>query len=399
MNTETRAVIGSTEPAAMLAEARRWHADDAPDTTAPWDLPLWTHPELKAAAESRAASAGGLVVSSGGTTGRPKLTVQAPDLGVPKVLAHWRPLAPGDVLLNLFSAGKMWGAQYFYNAVATQCRSMVAPMGALSAEEFPEWADELVRMRVNALAGAPNVLAGFAETVRAAGVDLPVRTIIWSGEPMTPARSATIRSAFPDAGLWGNYGSIETFVIGVSRPECDLGRVHLLPGQLLEPDDDGALLTRTGDGWPVPAVRFRLGDRIRPVACTCGDGDAFEVVARADDKLKIYGGMVRTGDILNNAGTVENVDEAQLVVYRDPDVPSAVVGLRVCFAGRGADAAEVRASLVSCIEDLGILDGHTPGALVVDQVADVERNPRTGKVIPVLWRSARDLTEVRGEHA
>ena len=324
--------------------------------------PPWTHTELGAVAAARGRAAGGLVVCSGGTTAQPKLTVIAPDLGVPRVLARWRPLRTGDVLLNLFSTGKMWGAQYFYNALAVQCRAMVAPMGALDSAEFDEWVDDIIGLQVNAIAGAPNVLARFADTVRASGVDLPIRTVIWAGEPMTRSRVAAIRAAFPAAGLWGNYGSIETFVVGVSYPECRLGALHLLPDQFLEPHDDGALLTRVGEGWPVPALRFRLGDRISPGDCPCGAGDAFEVAGRADDNFKLCGGMVRAGDVLANAAQVDGVDDVQLVLYRDPDVPAAVIGIRLRYTGANADAAMVRDHLVHSIEDLEIADGHSPEA-------------------------------------
>jgi len=389
--------IGSIEPARILSEARRWRADEVAALGAaarPTDLPPWTHPQLQSAAAARAHDAGGLVVCSGGTTGAPKLTVLAPDLGVPRVLAAWRPLGPGDVLLNLFPTGKMWGAQYFYNALAVQCRSAVAPIGALRPEEFGEWADVIVGLGITALAGSPNVLARFADMVRDAGVRLPVRAVLWSGEPMTRPRVDAIRSAFPRAGLWGNYGSIETFVIGVSYPECRLGALHLLPDQCLEPDDGGALLTRVGDGWPSPALRFRLGDRIRHIECPCGVGDAFEVLGRADDNVKLYGGMVRVGDVLAHAAAVPGVDEAQVVLYRDPDVPSAIVGMRLCYAGPNPDPDGVRERIVRALEDLDILDRHTPEAFVVSRVTDVERNPKTQKVVPLLWRSARNLAEM-----
>lgn len=390
--------IGSVRTDDLLAEAARWSEESprhgvCPSAATP---PPWTLERLQAAAEDRARADGGFVVASGGTNGRPKLTVLAPDLGVGRVLANWRPLRPGDRLLNLFSTGRMWGAHYFYNAVAVHSRSTVAPMGALSPEEFTEWADTVVGMGVTALAGAPNVLARFAETVRGAGVTLPIRSVIWSGEPMTRARAEAIRSAFPEAGLWGNYGSIETFVVGVSRPKCRLGALHLLPGQLLEPQEEGALLTRTGDGWPVPAWRFRLGDRIRPAECPCGEGDAFEVTGRADDRFKLYGGMVRIGEVLDCALLVKGVHEAQLILHADPYVPSAVVGMCLRYTGPLHDAAQVREALLRGIEDLEVCDRHTPEAVAVEHVADMERNPRTNKVLPVVRRTAENLTDVTG---
>ncbi|MFI7273047.1 AMP-binding protein [Streptomyces sp. NPDC049879] len=385
--------IGSADTAARLGVHGGEYGDGpgAADREAPWD-----HARLRELTEERARSAGGVFVASGGTSGTPKLTVMAPDLGVPGVVAHWRPLGPGDVLLNLFSTGRMWGAHYFYNALATACHGTVAPMGALHPEEFGQWVDIIRDMRVNALAGAPNVLARFAGAALAAGVELPVRAVLWAGEPMTRARAATLGAAFPEAGLWGNYGSIETFVIGTSRPGCRLGTLHLLPGQLLELEDDGALLTRVGDGWPAPARRFRLGDRLRAAACPCGTDDAFEVVGRADDNVKLCGGMVSLGEVHERAGRVDGVDDTQLVCYHDPEVPSAVLAMRLRYTGRHRDAAALRAVLVGAMEDLELCDRHTPEAFTVEHVAEVERSPRTHKVLPVVWRPAGDLAGVAG---
>jgi phenylacetate-CoA ligase len=272
-------------------------------------------------------------------------------------------------------------------------------MGALSPVEFADWADSLAGMKVNAVAGAPNMLARFAEMVVRSGLHLPVRAVIWAGEAMTDARVSAIREAFPGAGLWGNYGSIETFVIGVSWPACGLGAIHLLPDQLLEPDDDGALLTRVGEGWPVPALRFRLGDRIGPADCACGAGDAFRVLGRADDNFKIFGGMVRAGEVLENASRIEGVDDVQLVLYHDPEVASAVVGLRLRYTGRNTDTTTVRGRLVHSIEDLEILERHTPEAIAVDHVPDVQRSANTNKVIPVLRQPASDLAGMGEERS
>lgn len=362
-----------------------------PPPEATGDGTPWTHRDLAAVATARARRAGGLLVCSGGTTGRPRITAIAPDLGVPRVFARWQPLGPGDVLLNLFSVGKMWGAQYFYNAFALHSRAAVAPMGALSPAEVREWGPDLVGLGVTAIAGAPNVLARFADAVRRAGLRLPVRAVLWSGEPMTRSRQDAIRAAFPGAGLWGNYGSIETFVIATSGPGCRLGAVHLLPDQFVEPDDGGALLTRHGDGWPTAARRFRLGDRIAATDCPCGEPDAFELLGRADDSFKLGGGMIEAGVVLRMVAALDGVDDVQLVLYRDPRVPAAVVGMRVRYTGANVNAAGVREQLVRGYEDLAVLDQHTPEAVVVEHVTSLARHPATDKVVPMLWASAEEL--------
>lgn len=384
-------------PVADIAlEARRWNdvADDVRDLD---DLQPWDMTDLRNAMRRQATTDGGTVVLSGGTTGAPKLSVIAPDMGVPRLLATWRPLGPGDVLLNLFAMGRMWGAHYYYNTLAAYSSCTVAPVGALHPHEVAEWVPALTELGVTALAGAPNVLARFATAIHDTGADLPVRTVIWSAEPMTPPRAATIRAAFPAAGLWANYGSIETFPIGVNKPDCPLETMHLLPGQLLEPSERGALLTRVGTGWPAPAVRFRLGDRVRPVDCRCGEADAFEVLGRTDDRFKLCGSMLGAADILQRATGVDGVEEAQLVLYRDVTTPTVVTRLCLRYTGAATDPGVVRTGLVGSVARLAAVDRHTPEAVAVERVADVERNPRTNKVLPVLWRDAAPVANMSTE--
>jgi phenylacetate-coenzyme A ligase PaaK-like adenylate-forming protein len=356
---------------------------------------IWGPEELRAAAAELAVRRGGLAVSSGGTTGKPKLTLIAPDMGIPRLRETWDPLAPGDVLLNLFSAGRMWGAHHFYNTLAFHSCAVAAPIGSLSDADVDQWAATLADLGVTALAGAPNVLARIARRMVESGIALPVRTVIWSGEPMTPARLAAIQSAFPKAETWANYGSIETFVIGVNWPVCPADTVHLLPDQLLELDEERALLTRFGEGWPAPAVRYRLGDRLRETRCACGRGDAFNVAGRADDGFKLYGSRFRVGDLLAQAALIAGVEEAQVVLERDPDEPNAVAAMRLRYTGFETDPTLVGATLAERVHGLGFVAGHSPGAVGAEHADDLERSPKTNKVLPVVWTRALDREATR----
>lgn len=362
-----------------------------------WSTPglPWTHDDLTVASAGLATRRGGFVVASGGTTGDPKIITLSPDLGVPRVIDSWRPFGVGDVMLNLFPTGRLWGAHYFYNAVATNLKAIAVPMGALGPDDLSDWIDVIRDLKVTALAGAPNVVAGFADMLLREKIRLNIRSIVWSGEPLTPGHVKRIKQSFPKAGFWGNYGSIETFVIGVSHDTCRLGVLHLLPGQCLEIDDHGALLTRSGDGWPVPAWRFRLGDRIATASCTCGNKYGFEILGRADDAFKLYGGRVRIGDLLRNATSIQGVVGAQAILYRDPDVPAAIMGLVVRYTGQ-RHPLEVRQELVSSLQDLTICDRHTPEAIRIEKVGALDVHPRTLKVLPVIWREARHLDELTG---
>ncbi|MEV4195607.1 AMP-binding protein, partial [Streptomyces toxytricini] len=226
------------------------------------DLAVSGPAEILAASRQETAAEGGIVLSSGGTTGPPKITFVRYGQAVGRLSARWRPLGPDSVLLNMFSPGRMWASHYYMQALAEGSRCRVVPSGPLEPGELDYWLDVFAGLGVDAVAGTPSGLVELAEGMLESGRTLPVRTVVWMAEPWTEPAEKTVRAAFPDAGFWGNYGSVETYVVATNTPDCDLRVLHLMPDQVLEPDDGGALLSRAGTGWTVPVVRYRLGDRL-----------------------------------------------------------------------------------------------------------------------------------------
>lgn len=339
--------------------------------------------DVTALSRALAAADGGQVVASGGTTGQVKITTIAHHQGIPRLLRTWRPLRTGDVLLNLFRAGRLWGAHYFYNALAAQCSASVLPMGPVGADELPDWLGTFADAGVTALAGPPSVLADFAAATGPGRLD--VSTVIWVGEPMTAARRNAVAAAFPRARLWGNYGSIETYVVAANDPACDPSVLHLLPDQVLEVDGERTLLTRAGDGWPVPVRRYRLGDRVERAGCPCRRGDAFRVLGRTDDRVKFWNTLLRLGDVLAVARSCPGVEDAQLVLTPDRRDPAAIAAVEVRHVGHAPD---LRDHLLRRVYALAAIAAAQPGAVAVTRAGRLARNDRTGKVTPYLTQES-----------
>jgi phenylacetate-coenzyme A ligase PaaK-like adenylate-forming protein len=351
--------------------------------------------EIFAVSRRLTASGGSAVMSSGGTTGRPKLTFVAHDQGIGRLFAQWRPLAPGDVLLNVFTPGRLWASHYYMQTLAERSCCHVVPAGPFGADEVGTWLGIFQEIGVNAVAGTPTALADLAAGVRNSGDDLGIRKVIWMAEPWSAAKVRAVRMAFPHADFWGNYGSVETFVIATNDPSCDMSVLHLMPDQLLELDDRGALLTRAGSGWTVPTVRYRLGDRLAAADCGCGRPGGLRVVGRADDAIKLYGSLFGIGEILQGVREHTGVTDAQLVLTRGPDASSAVSQMDVHFTG-AADPADVRRQLLGAWVDLPVIAAHYPDALLVSRVERLERITRTNKVPPMIWREARPREDMPG---
>ncbi|MFI6642982.1 AMP-binding protein [Streptomyces sp. NPDC050504] len=341
---------------------------------------------------SRAASRGGgaSVMSSGGTTGRPKLTYVAHHQALERLLREWRPLAPGDTLLNLFTPGRMWASHYYMQSLAERVGCDTVPTGPYGPGEVADWLGIFQEVGVNTLAGTPTSLADFARGVLdgGSGGAPKVEKLIWMAEPWAPAQERAVRAAFPGVRLWGNYGSVETYVMATNTPACDLQVLHLMPDQLIESDDAGALLSRAGDGWTVPTVRYRLGDRVAAAACRCGRGDGLRVLGRADDAVSVHSVVVRVAEVLDLVRAHPGVREAQLVLTRadgEGRAAHTVGELCVRYAGDAA-ADEVRQLVLRGFYHLGAVARGHPEAVTAQAVARVERVGRTDKIPAAVWR-------------
>jgi len=381
-------MIGAVPWDALRDQARRNAAAGAPavpDTAAGLaDLPVTGPDEIFAVSHAVTRQTGALLLSSGGTTGQPKLTYVAYHQALDRLLRQWRPLVGGDLLLNLFTPGRLWASHYYMQALAQRCGADVAPFGPITPEEVDGWLPTLRRLGVNAVAGTPTALADLARGVLDAGATTPIEKIIWMAEPWTEEKVTIVRKAFPQVQLWGNYGSVETYVIATNTPTCDTSVLHLMPDQVLEPDDAGALLSRVGDGWTVPTVRYRLGDRVATATCGCGRPDALRVLGRADDAIKLHGALVGIGAVLDIVRTAPGVRDAQLLLRRAVGERHSVSAVTVHYTG-DADPAAVRTRLLHQFYDLGVVAQHHPTAIAVEQVPQLRRVDRTNKIPPMIW--------------
>ena len=234
------------------------------------------------------------------------------------VLAEWRPLGPDDVLANLAMPGRLWSAHFFYNRVAERAGADVIGLGDIDEPEMGQWLDFLARHRVSALAGTPSQLGAVLRHCARAGHPLArqLRTAIWFGEPLDDALLERLGEIAPELGLWGNYGSTETWVIGHNGPACDRGTFHVLPHQHVEIDGGRVLVTTLSPQAVSPIIRYRIGDRGRWVACSCGrPGAALRVLGREDSLVKFAGTLVSPQELVAVATSLEGVSAAQVALH------------------------------------------------------------------------------------
>ncbi len=298
----------------------------------------------------------------------------------------WRPLLPGSVLLNLFHPTRQWAAHYYVHALAAFSHCTVLPAGPFEPRDIADWLVTFQESGVDAVAGPPSVLADLARGVLDSGGELPVRTLIWMAEPWTYTRRTVVAAAFPEAGFWGNHGSVDTYVVAANTPDCDANVLHLLPNQVLEPDPKGALLTRIGGGWTVPLLRYRTGDLVAPSRCRCGEPDGLRVVGRGADSIKLFGTLTGVGEVLRVLRALPGVRQAQLILTGPDRGLRVATALEARYVGE-ADEGLVLGHLLAEFDDLRDVVRQHPEALLARRVGRLIRSPASGSIRPVIWRT------------
>lgn len=358
-------------------------------------LPPLTKEELNTALEELrapggSAGRGSYLFGSGGTMSVPRLSLLPGHMFVPDIMDRWAPLAPDDVLVNLFTPGRTWSAHYFYNALAAALGATVIPFGGIGDEELDSWLDYFADQGVTALAGTPSTLQRVLAHCAATGRTPAVRTVIWVGEAYDDVTAALVAQVLPEAAVWGNYGSTETWVVGTNGPACATDVFHPLPYQHVELENDGAVLVTCCHSDTInPLLRYRVGDRGEFTLCPCGEGSpALRVLGRADSHFKFLGMLVSPEELVGLALTVEDVQAAQVALIGDDgDSKRIEIRVRPTDAERPGLSDRVRHAVVSGHLDLGHVVPDAPETVTVAVVSALTTNTRTTKT-PLLVREA-----------
>jgi phenylacetate-coenzyme A ligase PaaK-like adenylate-forming protein len=337
---------------------------------------------------------------SGGSTGSPKLGYAPTGLYMAEVHEHWKPLGRGDVFVNGWGAGKLWGAHYLMGAYADLTGCTGIGLGAVNRSEYDVWLKFFVDRRVTSIGGTPSVLRPIIGRARELGVKLPdLRTVLWLGEAWSPGLDEDLPAVAPDARRWGLFGSTETWVVATNTPDCDDDCWHPLPSQLVHVGQDGLLdFTSLKPDGLNPVLRYQTGDAGEWTSCPCGaPGRALRVLGRRDGEINFRGLLLDADALVQQVAGHLAVAEAQLVLTEYPARGSCLEVLVVparpsaaSLAGTLPDdelAYQVRAHILgSAFGGPSTAFHRDPEALSVRVVPARIPNDRTGKVANLIQR-------------
>lgn len=352
------------------------------------DLPVLTKDDFRTAfpdvlARARRRGHGALVLGSGGTTSKPKLSLVPSEQMIDDIRAQWNPLAEPDILVNYDTPGRLCSSHNFFNALANASGAVSIPLGAVEDKELPEWLDFIEQLGATAINATQSQLAHLLESAARMGrTPSAVRKVLWTGEPFGEHALGVVREVLPAAELFGVYGSTETWVIGHNGPHCDIDTFHVLPYQHVELVDGLILISNLHPTCLNPVVRYRIGDRGRFTECPCGTpGQALKVLGRDDPQVKFLSILCTPQEIADAARSVPGVSEVQVALFEHGSHDEHMeLRLRLrSDTDRETIERAVRDNVLRRVYRLGYEVAAKPDAFSVRAVERFSTNPRSGK--------------------
>ncbi len=190
-------------------------------------------------------------------------------------------------------------------------RQILMSIFHLSERTAPAYLEFLRKHSSSVLEGFPSVLAILADFALDRGVQIPMRAVFTTGEPLYPTVRAKTEEAF-QARVFDSYGMTE--YCGLIQ-QCERGRMHLAPeygfleilnerGEPVARDEEGDFVWTGFLNEAMPLIRYRIGDRGRwesASACSCGRAFPLVVptITRESDTLRCPDGRLFSPRALN----------------------------------------------------------------------------------------------------
>jgi len=222
--------------------------------------------------------------STGGSTGSPLVFYsdkrkEARHNGYKLRCREWFGVRPGDrqvdfwgspIELDKQSRLRIWKDRWLLNQVLLSAFD-------LTESRLAGYAGFLRRYRPRLIYGYPTVIYRVAQFIEEARFDLQgyrPGLVVCTSEMLYPHQRTAIERVF-DCRVANEYGSRDG---GLIAHECPNGRMHVAAEHVVVEVDDpdasgvGDLLITNLDGYGMPLIRYRVGDRGRlgSAACDCG---------------------------------------------------------------------------------------------------------------------------------
>ncbi|PCI04095.1 MAG: hypothetical protein COB78_07105 [Hyphomicrobiales bacterium] len=344
---------------------------------------------------ARKRSGGAVILGSGGTTSEPLISVIPSGMFLKQIRQVWDPLKPDDVVANLNVGGELGSMFPFFSSLCDVSNAVSVPLGPLGDQKAVErWLPFFEAVGVTTLAGTPTqmsiVLGLLNETNRRLST---LKKLIWTGEAFSAAALEEVKRYGP-LEMYGAYGSTETWVIGVSYPECPVGTFHWVPYQHVEFVEGQVTVTCLDTDCINPIVRYQPGDHALVCECACGRPRAFSVEGRADEQVKFLSILFYPREPYDVVSSHPDVHASQIILIDNGSPQERMevqVVLNVCDGQVDIESAtrSIRDHLLGKLYRLAHETHDRPERIVVRAVEQLNTNPRTMKTPYIVYRSSK----------
>jgi phenylacetate-CoA ligase len=223
----------------------------------------------------------GIILRSGGTTGKPKFSVFTRDEWneftaiFAKKLAYCG-LSDGDRVANLFYAGELYGSFIFTHKVLEECPLRLLQLPITGVSPLEETVKLIIEYEATVLAALPTTLMSLVEKM---GPQLygktKVRKILFAGEPMQKDLRERMNQAFPGVNICSiGYASNDAGLLGYVDVSCGPNEFRCFDGHAIyeifdeatnrpitEENVEGRAVVTAQKRSLMPVLRYPVGDR------------------------------------------------------------------------------------------------------------------------------------------
>jgi len=364
----------------------------------------------------------GVVYKSGGTTGSPKYSIFTHEewqifttifgQGMAK-----NGLLPGDRVGNLFYAGELYASFLFIYKSIENCGLPIVQFPLGGSASLETFCDCIEQNGMNSLAGVPSTFVNLAaSSYHFSKLFSKIEKIYFGGEALFDDQREVIQAAFPNARISSiGYASVDGGHLGHADSTCFPGEHRpFKQHSILEIVDDatGEVIRECGKVGKIiytnlcrlhmPIIRYPVGDQ----AMWTEYGEKFKILGRSEEGARIGPVTIVPDDIRDGISRflLKKHNElhlmgTQLLIQRVEAKDQLTIRLVLAGLDEGKPYTELCQSVTEFIMQEKpmyqeeVRKGHIQKLEVEifpeSQVANLERNARTGKTLAVIDRRFR----------
>jgi len=248
----------------------------------------------------------GILLRSGGTTGRPKFSVYSRDEWNAFTSFFARKLAsiglkPGDRVANLFYSGALYGSFLFTHKVLEECPVRTLQLPITGTAPLQDIIALLSEYEATVIAGLPTTLMALAESLAKSRANAKVRLILFAGEPLQPDQRARILRVFPKARVRSiGYASNDAGMLGYVDAGCAPNEFRNCDGhsayEIVDEETGKPILELGREGLAVatdltrrlmPIIRYPVGDRAMWVEPAGTPDRKYRLLGRSEESARV----------------------------------------------------------------------------------------------------------------